>query len=65
LHDGAVRRNEENIFNEDCLFYQCYSAEENEEKIFGAGSCLYGEREGQGTNAVFQKLKKFIERRRK
>lgn len=35
------------------------------EKIFDAGSCLYGEREGQGTDAVLQKLQKFIERRRK
>ena len=34
-------------------------------KISGAGSCLYGEREGQGGDAVFQKLRKFIERRSK
>ena len=34
-------------------------------KIVGAGSCLYGGREGQGTDAVFQKLQKFIERRGK
>ena len=34
-------------------------------KIVGAGSCLYGGREGQGGDAVFQKLQKFIERRGK